>query len=114
VAYKAVLGRREVYGMLEGNINCQVVEDASPFDAKRLLAAMSAVQSLTWRALRVAETAGNLSAVASLVRQNRANLEFLSDLSGRVESQASKFGQQSDNDSELRDAREILMAKLGR
>src|SRR5947199_169786 len=52
--------------------------------AEPLVAEVCALQSWTLRARHAAEKSGNLSAVASLTREARANYELLSDMSERA------------------------------
>src|SRR5438105_620892 len=62
-----------------------LVRDAvETLGAEPLLAEVRALQAWTLRARHAAEKSGNLSAVASLTREARANYELLSDMSERV------------------------------
>src|SRR5437763_15394864 len=62
-----------------------LVRDAvETLGAEPLLAEVRALQSWTLRVRHAAEKSGNLSAVASLTREARANYELLSDMSERV------------------------------
>ena len=62
-----------------------LVRDAvETLGAEPLLAEVRALQSWTLRVRHAAEKSGNLSAVASLTREARANYELLSDMSERA------------------------------